>query len=164
MNRMIFGKPMMRAATMALAATMFCAMPVVAQDNTAPPPPPQQQDNTAPPPPNGRGGRMNPERQLERMTKELNLSADQVAQIKAIDDDTQKQMMAVRDDSTIARADKRAKMMDIRKASQDKIRGVLNDEQKTKYDAMVAKMRERRGGMGGDNAPPPPPPPPAPQQ
>lgn len=164
MNRMILSKPMMRAATMALAATMFCAMPVVAQDNTAPPPPPQQQDNMAPPPPNGRGGRMNPERQLERMTKELNLSTDQVSQIKAINEDMQKQAMAVRDDSTIARSDKRSKMMDIRKASQDKIRAVLNDEQKTKYDAMLAKMRERRGRMGGENAPPPPPPPPAPQQ
>jgi periplasmic protein CpxP/Spy len=47
--------------------------------------------------------------------------------------------------------------MDIRKASQDKIRGVLTDDQKTKYDAMLAQMQQRRqqgGGGGGDAAPP----------
>jgi hypothetical protein len=50
--------------------------------------------------------------------------------------------------------------MDIHKASQDKIRGILTDEQKTKYDAMQAemkaKMQERR--QGGGDAPPPAPP------
>lgn len=163
MNRMNFCRPMMRAGAVALAATMFCVVPGVAQDNSAPPPAQQQQDNTAPAP-GGHGRHMDSGRRLEHMTKALNLSADQVAQIKAIDEDTQKQAMAVRDDSTLARADKRAKMMDIRKASQDKIRGVLNDEQKTKYDAMQAKMRERRAArMGGGNAPPQQPAP-APQQ
>lgn len=111
-------------------------------------------------------GRMGGEGQLKRMTKELNLSADQVSQIKAINEDTRKQASAVRDDSTIAQADKRGKMMDIRKASQDKIRAVLNDDQKTKYDAMLAQQRERRGRRGGggeENAPPPPPPPAPPQ-
>jgi Spy/CpxP family protein refolding chaperone len=172
MNKM-FNKPMMRATMLALCATLLGTVPVVAQDNA--PAPPQQQDNAPPPSPpqdrmgppaNGRG-RMNSERQLERMTKQLNLSPDQVTQIKAINEDTRKQSMAVRDDSTIAQADKRDKMMDIHKASQDKIRAVLNDEQKTKYDDMMAKMRERMGNRGGgDNAPapPPPPPPPAPPQ
>lgn len=157
LNRLIFSKPMMRAGTMALAATMFCAMPVVAQDNSAPPPPAQQQDNTAPAP-GGHMRHMDHGRHMERMTKALNLSADQESQIKAIHEDERKQAMAVRDDSTLAKADKRAKMMDIHKASQDKIRGVLNDEQKTKYDAMQAKMRERRAArVGGDSAPPQPP-------
>ena len=36
-------------------------------------------------------------------------------------------------------------MMDIHKASQDKIRALLTDDQKTKYDALQAEMRERRG-------------------
>lgn len=157
---------------LALSAALLCSVPVFAQDNTAPPPPPSQDnappppDNAAPPSPRGRMGRMGGEGQLKRMTKELNLSADQVSQIKAINEDTRKQASAVRDDSTIAQADKRGKMMDIRKASQDKIRAVLNDDQKTKYDAMLAQQRERRGRRGGggeENAPPPPPPPAPPQ-
>jgi len=51
-------------------------------------------------------------------------------------------------------------MMDIHKASQDKIRAVLTDDQKTKYDAMQAQMQERRQNReGGQGAPAP-----APQQ
>ena len=173
MNRFQFHQSMMRAATLALSAALVCSVPVFAQDNTAPPPPPSQDnappppDNAAPPPPpRGRMGRMGGEGQLKRMTQELNLSADQVSQIKAINEDTRKQAMSVRDDSSIAQADKRGKMMDIRKASQGKIRAVLNDDQKTKYDAMLANQRGRRGNRGGggdDNAPPPPPPPAPPQ-
>jgi protein CpxP len=99
-------------------------------------------------------------RQLEMLTKKLNLTPDQVTQVKAIDDDTMKQAMAVRDDTTLAQADKRGKMMEIHKAAQDKIRAVLNDEQKTKYDAMVAQRQERRQNREGG----PPPPSAAPQQ
>jgi protein CpxP len=82
-------------------------------------------------------------RQLEMMTKQLNLTTDQQTQIKAIQDDSRKQMMALRDDSSLSQGDRQSKMMDIRKASQDKIRGVLTDEQKPKFDEMQAKMRER---------------------
>ncbi len=79
--------------------------------------------------------------------------------VKAIDDDTMAQAKAVREDTSIAKADKRAKMMDIHKASQDKIRAVLTDDQKTKYDALQAQMKERREKRGGgDSAPPPAPP------
>ena len=52
--------------------------------------------------------------------------------------------MALREDTSIAGADKRTKMMDIHKASQDKIRALLTDDQKTKFDALQAEMRERR--------------------
>ena len=44
------------------------------------------------------------------------------------------------------------------KAARDKIRAVLNDEQKTKYDAMQAQMQERRQSREGGTTPPPPPP------
>ena len=161
MNKMMFRKPMfrrsmMRVTMLALCTTLLGTVPMVAQDNTAPPPPPPPSGQGTWQGGHGGGG----EHQLEMMTKQLNLSPDQVTQIKAINQDTMKQAMAVRDDSSIAQADKRTKMMDIRKASQDKIRGVLNDDQKTKYDAMLAEMREHRGNhQGGDNAPPPPPPP-----
>ena len=94
---------------------------------------------------------------MEFLTKKLNLTPDQVSQVKAIDDDTRKQMMALREDTSTPQADKHAKMMEIHKASQDKIRGVLTDDQKTKYDALQAEMRERRENhQGGQGAPPPP--------
>jgi Spy/CpxP family protein refolding chaperone len=131
---------------------------LMAQDNTAPPP--QQQDNMGPPP-GGHGRGMRGGRQVEMLTKRLNLTPDQVTQVKAIDDDQMSQMKALHDDTSTAQADKRGKMMAIRQASQDKIRNVLTDEQKPKYDAMLAKMQSRRQNRhGGDEGGAPPPPPP----
>jgi Spy/CpxP family protein refolding chaperone len=151
---MTFCKPMMQAAVLALCTTALCAVPMMAQDNPAP----QQQDQAGPQ--GGRhGGAGNEEHQIEHLTKTLNLTPDQVTQVKAIDDNARQQMMALRSDSSVAQSDKHAKMMAIHQASQDKIRAVLNDDQKTKYDAMQAEMKARResreGGQGG--APPPPP-------
>jgi Spy/CpxP family protein refolding chaperone len=102
------------------------------------------------------------ENQVEFLTKKLNLTADQATQVKAIDEDALKQSKALRDDASVAGPDKRAKMMDIRKAAQEKIRVLLTDDQKTKFDALQAQMQERRGNRGGGDRPPPPPPPPQP--
>jgi Spy/CpxP family protein refolding chaperone len=163
----LFYKPMMRVAVLALCAATIYAAPVVAQDNAtpspspqqAPSPSPQQQDNMAPQPRHaGRG--MREGRQVKMLTRQLNLTPDQVTQVKAIDADTRSQMKALRDDTATSQADKRSKMMEIHQASQDKIRNVLTDEQKTKYDAMQAKMKERRKNHRGAPATPPPPPPP----
>jgi protein CpxP len=151
MKMTMFRRPMMGVATLALCTIALSTMPMMAQDNAATPPQGQMGNG------HGRGGG---EHQLEWMTKKLSLTPDQVTQVKAIDDNTRQQMMALRSDTSVAQADKRAKMMAIHQASQDKIRGVLNDEQKTKFDAMQAEMKERResreGGQGGT--------PPAPQQ
>lgn len=92
------------------------------------------------------------------LTKQLNLTSDQQTQVKGINDDSRSQMMAVRNDTSMSQADKRTKMMDIRKSSDDKIRALLTDEQKTKFDAMQAKMQERmkarrQGAQGGEAAP-----------
>lgn len=135
-----------RMAMMALCCGALCAIPMMAQD-TAPPSPPQGQMG-----PRG-GGRG----QLEMLTKRLNLTADQQTQVKGIDEDTGKQMMAVRNDTSLSQDDKRAKMMEIRKGSQDKIRAILTDDQKTKYDAMLAEMKDRMKERGQGGNPPPPP-------
>jgi protein CpxP len=158
MKMTLFHKPMMRAAVLALCtATLSMAPMMMAQDNTAPAP--QQQDNMAPPP-GGHGRGMRGGRQVEMLTKRLNLTPDQVTQVKAIDTDQMSQMKALRNDTSTPKADKRSKMMEIHQASQDKIRNVLTDEQKTKFDAMQAKMKERRQSrQGGEEATPPPPPP-----
>ena len=138
----------------AAMATTVGTRPLAAQDA----PPPQQ--GGGPP----EGGRRDPAemqaRRLQMMTKQLNLSPDQVTQIKAIDDDQRTQMRALRDDTSTPQADKRAKVMAIRQASTEKTRAVLNDEQKTKFDAMEARHREhgRGDGQGGGDGPPPAPP------
>jgi protein CpxP len=147
MTMMMLRKTGMRVAMVALCSGALSAIPMMAQD--AAPAAPQGQMR-----PRGRGMEG---RQLEMLTQRLNLTADQQTQVKAIDEDTGKQMMAVRNDASLSQDDKRAQMMDIRKSSQGKIRGILTDDQKTKYDAMQAemkeKMKERQQG-GGPPAPP----------
>ncbi len=142
--------PALRVALLALC-TSALAMPVLAQDT--PPPPPQGQGGPGGP---GRGG---PERQLDMMTKQLNLTPDQVTQIKTIQADGRSKMMALREDTSMSQDDKRSKMMSMRQDEQSKVRGVLTDDQKTKYDAMLKQMQEHRGGGYGGNGGPPPPPP-----
>jgi periplasmic protein CpxP/Spy len=93
--------------------------------------------------------------QVEMLTQRLNLTGDQQTQVKAINEDSMKQMMALRNDTSLSQDDRRSKMMDVRKASQDKIRAILTDEQKTKYDAMLAEMRERMKERGQGGPPPP---------
>ena len=70
------------------------------------------------------------------MTKRLNLTPDQVTKVKAIQADSHKQAMATRDDNT-AGTDRHAKMESMRQAEQAKVRAILTDEQKTKYDTML---------------------------
>jgi protein CpxP len=158
MKMTTFRSYVLRVVLLAIGATALIALPAMAQDTSAPPPPPGQSG-----PRHGGGpGRME-ERQVEFLTKKLNLTADQVTQVKAIDDDSRKQMRALREDTSTPGSDKRDKMMDIHKASQDKIRAVLTDDQKTKFDALQTEMREHRGNRGGGPGGPPPPPPAAPQ-
>jgi periplasmic protein CpxP/Spy len=150
----LFRKSVLQAALLALCTAALSALPAMAQDPA--PPPAQDQAGT----PNGghRGAGQREEHQIEFLTKQLNLTPDQVTQVKAIDDDSRAQMMALRQDTTTPQADKRAKMMDIHKASQDKIRAVLTDDQKSKYDALQAQMRERKESReSGQGTPPPPP-------
>jgi len=106
----------------------------------------------------GQWGAEHEQRHLDMMTKKLNLNSDQQTKIKAIMDDQQKQMMSLRQDSSMSQQDRRAKMMEIHQNSSSQIRALLNDDHQKKFDDMQAKMKERmakRGGRhGGDGAPP----------
>ena len=138
------------ALILAFGAMMTSPSPALAQNPTAP-----QQDQAGPEGGHGGYGHRQ-EHQLQMLTKKLNLTPDQVTQVKAIQDDSRTQMMAVRDDASTAQPDKRAKMMDIRKASQDKIRALLTDEQKPKYDEVIAHAQEHRERhQGGEEGAPP---------
>jgi protein CpxP len=122
-----------------------------AQDNPAPDASTQQNGP-------GRMGRqpMTPDEQVARMTKRYNLSADQQTQIKPILANAQQQMMALRQDSTLSRDDKMAKMKSIHEDSSAKIQAILNDSQKQKFaqdqQRRQEHMQEHQGAAAG--APP----------
>jgi Spy/CpxP family protein refolding chaperone len=137
-----------RIALSGLLATglTFGAAAAFAQDNPAP-------DASAQQPGNGQGrmGRMQmtPDERLAQMTKRYNLSPDQQTQIKPILADQQTQMMALRQDSSLSREDKMAKMKGIHDDSNTKIQAILNDSQKAKFAEDQQKMQERMQQRGG---------------
>ena len=145
------------AARLALVAFALTPALLLAQQPSDAPA--SAQDQQGPPP--ARGGHGNPaERQahmLQRMTKRLNLSPDQVSQIKGIQTDTTTQEQALRSDPSSKGPDRRSKMMDLHKAEHDKISAVLNDDQRSKWAAMEEKHQDRMQGGQGNSAPPPPP-------
>ena len=149
-----YGRRMM-AVVVCGAALSTASM--LAQDNSGSAAPAGQSDQMGPGGPGGpRGGHME-ERRLEMMTKQLNLTPDQVTQVKAIEADNRTQMRALHEDTSAAPADKHAKMMAMRDASQAKVRAILTPDQQTKFDAMEARMKERMQNRDQGGPPPPPP-------
>ncbi|MDE1177720.1 MAG: hypothetical protein PW789_14135 [Edaphobacter sp.] len=136
-----------RIAIAALCAGVLCGVPAWSQD-AAPSGPPAGG-------PRGPGGPGMEKHELDMLTQKLSLTSDQQTQVKAILDDQGKQMQALREDTSTSREEKRPKMMAIRKSSQDKIRATLTDDQKTKYDAMIAEMQQRMQNRGQGSQPPP---------
>lgn len=97
-----------------------------------------QQDNAAPPPPPPHGRHFGGP---DRLGEKLGLTPEQAAQVKSIREQTRKQEF------------------ELHKQEPTQIRALLNDEQKAKWDAMQARMKDRMAEGGKRHAPPPPPPP-----
>ncbi len=130
-----------------------------AQDTTQAPPPDQQAATAQG---HGRHRAPDPDKQAAHMAKKLNLSADQQNQIKPILADRQQQMQGLWQDQSLTRQDRRDKMKSIHDDTNAKIEAILNDQQKQKYEAMMAKMEARRDAMkqrhaqrGAETAPAP---------
>ena len=92
----------------------------------------------------GRRG-MDPDKQIKVLTQKLNLTADQAAKITPILQDRAQQMQALRADTTVAPADRRAKAKSITDDGNSKIEAVLNDQQRQQYQQMLAKREAKRG-------------------
>ena len=83
----------------------------------------------------------NPDRMAKHLGKKLNLSNDQVAQIKPLLEDRAQQMQTLRGDTTLSQQDRHSKARQIMQDSNTKIEAVLNDTQKQQFEQM---MQERR--------------------
>lgn len=97
-----------------------------------------------------RGG-PNPDKALERMTKELSLTEKQQAQVKEIMTAQKLKRDALREDVAGA-GDREAafqKMKDLRVETNGQIEAVLDDAQRKKYTAMISERRKRLEQMGG---------------
>jgi periplasmic protein CpxP/Spy len=118
---------------LATGLTLCSAAAFAQQDNAAPAPDASTQQQ-------GGHGHLTPDEQVARMTKRYSLSSDQQAQIKPILANQQQQVQALRQDSSLSRDDRMAKMKSIRDDSSSKISALLNDSQKQKF----AQDQQRR--------------------
>jgi periplasmic protein CpxP/Spy len=109
------------------------------------------QDNAAAAPQQGQGyghRGMNPEAQLQHLTKSLDLSADQQTQIKPILENRDAQMKQLWQNQSLSEQDRHTKMQAIHQDSNSKIEAVLNDTQKQKFEQMQARMQQHGRGTG----------------
>ena len=153
------------------AAMLLCGAAIVVSSAAAqdtPPPPMQERPQGAPQGPGGpgRGGMMDPERATQMMKDRLGLSDAQATQVKAVFEDQRTKAQALQADQSGDREAMRAKMMEIRKSSDERIAAILTPDQKAKWDAMRAEQQQRGPGRGPGGPPPagaPQPPPATPQ-
>jgi Spy/CpxP family protein refolding chaperone len=91
--------------------------------------------------------------QLKNLSAQLNLTEEQRAQIKPILEDERQQLL-MKDDS-LSREDRITNKQRIRERAGSKIRDLLNDEQKTKFDQLEkerrARMNSRKENSGGES-------------
>jgi len=128
-------KSMLRAAALLCGAALVAGTAIAQQD--APPPPPQGQGQGPGGPGGPGGGRgmgMDPARRLQMLQDRLNLTADQSTQIKAILDDGQTKMQALRANTALSQDDRRSQSMALRNDENTKIEAVLTADQKTQYE------------------------------
>jgi Spy/CpxP family protein refolding chaperone len=95
----------------------------------------------------GKAGARTAEERLEEFSKKLDLNDDQKAQVKTILESAQGEMKELRE-AEGSRREKGSRLRELGKETNGKIRAVLNDEQKKKFDELVeqkkSEMRERR--------------------
>jgi Spy/CpxP family protein refolding chaperone len=126
--------------TIALGSFLAVGAAIAAPQQESPAPPPQDSQQRSSP---QTWHHADPNQQVQRLTKRLNLTADQQNQLLPILTDRQQQMEGIRNDGSLSAKDKHAKMRALREDSDNKIRAVLTDSQKQTYDQMQQQMRER---------------------
>ena len=91
----------------------------------------------------GGHGHFDPQKRVDMLAKRLNLSDDQKQKLLPIFTDEQQQMQSIRQDSSLSREDRMQKVQTLRQQTNDKVNGILNDDQKQKYAQIQQEMRER---------------------
>jgi hypothetical protein len=79
---------------------------------------------------------MRPGYVLEELTQKLNLTADEQKTVGAIIKNGRSQMQELRDDDSLSKEDRRAKMRAISASTHDQIRAGLTADQQKLFDAM----------------------------
>lgn len=110
------------------------------------------QGTSAPPAGEGQGhhhGMPSIDERVAHMTKALGLSEDQQTKVKSILTNQHEQMTSLKQDTSTAPQDRRAKFQEIHQSTQQKIRDVLTDDQKAKFDQMQEQHKDHMNKGAG---------------
>jgi len=88
--------------------------------------------------------RADPSRQVQFLTKKLNLTPDQQAKLLPILSDRQQQMQAVFSDTSLSAKERHEKMRAIREDNEAKVKALLTDDQKQSYEQLRQQMHDRQ--------------------
>jgi len=138
----------MKRSTMLLTCVLGIAIPMsVLAQNPAGAPPDAGSGQQAPGgPPSGSPHHGQPpsvDQRVKHLTRKLGLNADQQQQVRAILQDQQDQMTKLMQDSSLQPRQRHQQMKSIHEAATGKIRALLNDEQKPKYDELLKQQQEQ---------------------
>jgi len=107
----------------------------------------QQSAPAGEPPEHGRGhGHFDPAKRTEMLTKQLQLTSEQQPRVLEILKSEQSQIENLRSNSSVSQDERRSKMMEIHKASNDQIRALLDSNQQKKWDTMQSERGQWRNG------------------
>ena len=136
--------PMWRIATLALVLSVRLANAEQAQVPPPPPPPPAP----APSGHDAQGGGGNEVRGnfVKMLTLVLNLTAEQQAKINVVFDDARGKAKAIGDSTTLSQDEKKAKIQELREATNAKIRPLLTPDQQKNFDELMVQLRQGTGG------------------
>ena len=114
-------------AALALGGLLFCTNLSSAQDNQ------------------GKKKGFSPQARVERMSTDLNLTADQKTKVQAVFEANAKKYQELRDDSSMSREQRREKMTSIREDENKKLKEILKPDQWEKYQKQMEEMKKKAG-------------------
>ena len=100
---------------------------------------------------------MTTDERLQRLTQALSLTDDQQQKIRPILESETQQLDALRQSTTLTGPERRDKMLAIRDTTTSQIKPILNPDQQTKYEQMMARYAPPQGhgqSQGSDKAAP----------
>jgi protein CpxP len=154
---------MLKQFMLALVASGLIAIaaPFATAQNSPPPTPPNDQPSSAQNDGGRHHGPPDPAVRTKELTENLKLTSDQQTKVREALDSEHSQMESLHQDTSLSQQERRSKMMEIRKSTDDQIRGLLDSNQQKKWDKMQANreqwMQNHRGGSpnsGQQNQPP----------
>jgi periplasmic protein CpxP/Spy len=107
-------------------------------------------------------GAPDPAERTRELTEHLKLTSDQQTKVREALESEHSQIESLHQDTSLSQQERHSKMMEIRKNTDDQIRGLLDSNQQKKWDKMQARreqwMQNHHGGSensgSGQQTPP----------